>query len=564
MYEYINAGVLMKVIAGLIASISIVLAGCGGGGNSGGGTTPTPQIGVFNDSPVEGLNYKTETQSGVTDKDGKFKFLPGETVTFSIGAITLPSAKASAKVTPLDLVGVTDANDRKVANILVLLQSLDSDGNPSNGITIPTSATSAATTTVNFDQDTGAFSSNSTLMDFIKNAGGVNKSLFSVDSAVSHFNTNQSGGPTGTQSIKLGFAGPLTGEFAALGIEMKNGVLLAIDDMNAAGFVVGGKTLTFSLESEDDQASPTTAPTAATNLIAKGVVGVVGHLNSGASVAAASTYSAANVAEISASSTAAAFTKSNYATSYRVVANDLVVASVLQRYMSEKVVTAPKIGIIHDGLTYGKGIATAFADSATASGATILRTYEKDRLTTDYTSELNTLKNLGATLIFYGGSVAPAGLVLKQMNDVGIDAKFVGGDGICTAQLVTSASPYTIPNDKVYCAEAAAVDPGFASKVTSFKARYLQKYGTDVLLYAPFAYDAARIIGQSIVQVGSLDKVKILSMLHNVAFVGITGITDFDDNGDIVDGSITIYKFTSVTKTRTNICKVSATSLVCS
>ena len=114
----------MKVIAGLIASISIVLAGCGGGGNSGGGTTPTPQIGVFNDSPVEGLNYKTETQSGVTDKDGKFKFLPGETVTFSIGAITLPSAKASAKVTPLDLVGVTDANDRKVANILVLLQSL--------------------------------------------------------------------------------------------------------------------------------------------------------------------------------------------------------------------------------------------------------------------------------------------------------------------------------------------------------------------------------------------------------------------------------------------------------
>jgi branched-chain amino acid transport system substrate-binding protein len=545
----------------IAASVAALLTACGGGG---GGTTSTPQTGVFSDSLVEGLNYKTETQSGVTDKDGKFKFLPGETITFSIGAINLPSAKASVKVTPLDLVGVTDANDRKVANILVLLQSLDSDGNPSNGITIPTSATSAATTSVNFDQATGAFATNSTLIDFIKNAGGVNKSLFSVDSAVSHFNTSQAGGATGTQIIKLGFAGPLTGAFAALGTEMKNGVLLAIDDMNAAGFVIGGNTLTFSLESEDDQASAANAPTAATNLIAKGVVGVVGHLNSGASFAAAPTYSAANVAEISASSTAAAFTNSSYATSYRVVANDLVVASVLQRYMFEKVVTTPKIGIIHDGLLYGQGIATAFANSATASGATIIGTYQKTSSTTDYTTELNALKNLGANVIFYGGAVTPAGLVLKQMNDVGVDAKFVGGDGICTSQLVTAASPFTIPDDKVYCAEAAAVDPGFSSKVTSFKTRYFQKYGSDVLLYAPFAYDAARIIGQSIVQVGSVDKVKILSMLHNVAFVGITGITDFDANGDIVDGSITIYKFIGATKTPANICKVSASSLVCS
>jgi len=125
-----------------------LLSACGGGGEGSAGKPPvgaTASVGVFEDATVAGISYKTETRSGTTNSAGEYDYLPGETVTFSIGGIVFGSAAAGPVVTPLSLVaGAVDETDPKVTNIVRLLLTMDADGDPSNGITISSATVLAA------------------------------------------------------------------------------------------------------------------------------------------------------------------------------------------------------------------------------------------------------------------------------------------------------------------------------------------------------------------------------------------------------------------------------------
>jgi hypothetical protein len=143
----------LKII--ITACAAALIIGCGGGGSS---TQITPPLtGVFLDSAVSGISYRTQTQFGTTNAAGEFKYIAGEQVTFSVGNIQLPSVAAASVITPLDIAGTLRVDDNKVVNLLVFLQSLDTDGDPSNGITIPASAITNATTNLDFTQSTSTF-----------------------------------------------------------------------------------------------------------------------------------------------------------------------------------------------------------------------------------------------------------------------------------------------------------------------------------------------------------------------------------------------------------------------
>ena len=145
----------------------------------------TPQqTGVLFDAPVAGVNYQTATQSGVTDAQGQYAYLPGEKVSFSIGDIVFPATDAGPVVTPLDMIGVTDLTNTSVINILRLLQSLDIDGDPTNGITIdPAAHTAASGLSIAFDSATFA----TDVASLVANSGSVNTSLIDGATAVSAF-----------------------------------------------------------------------------------------------------------------------------------------------------------------------------------------------------------------------------------------------------------------------------------------------------------------------------------------------------------------------------------------
>lgn len=152
--------------------------GTGGGGGGGGGSTAL--TGVFIDSPVQGLNFSTPTRSGVTDASGNFSYNAGETVTFTLYGQVIGSTVGSSILTPFNLQAIGNHTDYAI-NLLRFLQTMDSDNNPANGITL---AAVTATLNVNFNQATTAFESDAAVTGFI-----APRTLVSTANALAHFET---------------------------------------------------------------------------------------------------------------------------------------------------------------------------------------------------------------------------------------------------------------------------------------------------------------------------------------------------------------------------------------
>lgn len=179
------------------------LAGCGGNNNDNNSTPPEDTVltGTLFDSPVANVDYTTDTQSGVTDAQGEFSYVEGERVIFSIGDLNFPSALADEVVTPMDMVGFQNPSDFRVVNIIRLLQSLDDDGNPDNGIAITETAKNSATA-VNFGLLEEDFEASGAVLNLIANGGQmpVVTALVSKAQAIAHFEAEltEAGIPFGT------------------------------------------------------------------------------------------------------------------------------------------------------------------------------------------------------------------------------------------------------------------------------------------------------------------------------------------------------------------------------
>ena len=337
--------------------------------------------------------------------------------------------------------------------------------------------------------------------------------------------------------VKLGVAAPLTGPQAHIGGDIKNGVQLAVDDVNAAGLTIAGKKIKLELVAEDDEANPTKAATVAQKLVDAKVVAVVGHFNSGASIPASKIYSDAGVPQISPSSTNPKYTQQGFKTTFRVVANDDQQGPVGGKFALEKL-NAKNIAVIDDSTAYGQGLADTFEASVKAGGAKIAareHTTDKD---TDFKAILTKIKGKKPDLIFFGGIDPQAGPMIKQMVELGIKAKFMGGDGIQTPNFVklagdtaaegAMASMPGLPKDQM---------PGGATFLEKFKA----KFKSDVELFAPMGYDAVFVFVEAMKRAASTDPAKFLPEVGKTDYKGVIGPIAFDDKGDLKNGPITIY-----------------------
>jgi hypothetical protein len=177
------------IAVAIFAAVTLLVA-CGGGGGSASNPTPPAvtgsQSGVLTDAAVQGVSYRTSSGvTGVTDATGKYNFNPGDTVVFTLGGLTLGNVTATGIISPIQL-AANDSN--KLNNLLVLLQSLDTDGNPSNGITIAPASAAAVPSSVNLSQATNTFASSAnTGLVSAMNAGGITRSVTSLASATAHF-----------------------------------------------------------------------------------------------------------------------------------------------------------------------------------------------------------------------------------------------------------------------------------------------------------------------------------------------------------------------------------------
>jgi branched-chain amino acid transport system substrate-binding protein len=338
------------------------------------------------------------------------------------------------------------------------------------------------------------------------------------------------------QVVKIGSASPPTGAQAHIGIDIRNGVQLAIEDANKAGVTIGGKAVKLEMMAEDDEANPTKATTVAQKLADAKVSAVVGHFNSGASIPASKIYADAGIPQISPSSTNPDYTLKGYKTTFRVVAHDGQQGPTLGRFALNNL-KAKTIAVIDDSTAYGQGLADNFEATVKAGGATLVareHTTDKD---TDFKAILTKIKGKNPDLIMFGGIDPQAGPMKKQMAELGIKAKFIGGDGMQTPNFIKLAGD---------AAEGSMASiPGLPKETMpggkEFLAKYKAKFNAEVELFAPMGYDAVMVFVEAMKRANSSDPAKFLAEVGKTNYNGVIGPIAFDEKGDLKNGPITIY-----------------------
>ncbi len=345
--------------------------------------------------------------------------------------------------------------------------------------------------------------------------------------------------------VKIGHVAPTSGAIAHLGKDNENGARMAIDDLNAKGVTIGGKKVKFELLAEDDGADPKQGAAAAQKLVDSKVNGVVGHLNSGTSIPASKIYSDAGIPQISPSATNPKFTRQGFKTTFRVVADDVHLGGTLGKY-AVKELKGKSIVVIDDRTAYGQGVADEFEKGVKASGGHLVGHEFTNDKATDFTAIITKLKAAKPDIVFFGGMDAVAGPMIRQMKQLGVEAKFMGGDGICSGELPKLAGG-AMGDSQVVCAEAGGVDEKDAKAKKSmddFKVKFKKKFNADVQIYAPYVYDAVMVMADAMVKANSADPVKYLPVLAKTSgHQGVTGTISFDEKGDIKNGALTLYTY---------------------
>jgi len=341
--------------------------------------------------------------------------------------------------------------------------------------------------------------------------------------------------------VTIAHVGPTSGVIAHMGKDNEYGAIMAVEELNAAGVTIGGKKVTLKLMTEDDAADPKQGTAVAQKLVDANVSGVIGHLNSGTSIPASKIYSDAGIPQISPSATNPKYTRQGFKTTFRVVADDTQLGGTLGKY-AVNTLKGKSIAVIDDRTAYGQGVAEEFSKAVKAAGGSIVAQEFTTDKATDFNAILTSIKGKKPDVVFFGGMDAVAGPMLRQMKSLGINAKFMGGDGICSAELVKLAGD-AVTDNQVFCAEAGGVEPGskFEAAKNDFDKKFKAKFGVDVQVYAPYVYDSVRIMVAAMVKAGSSDPAKYLPVLAATKdFQGVTGAISFDNKGDVLNGALTL------------------------
>jgi branched-chain amino acid transport system substrate-binding protein len=337
--------------------------------------------------------------------------------------------------------------------------------------------------------------------------------------------------------VKVGFAAPLTGANAGYGKDLQNGVQLALDEANAKQIKIGGKTVKFVIQAEDDQADPRVGVQAAQKLVDGGVAVVVGHFNSGTTIPASQVYETAGIPVIDPAATNPTITQRGFANMFTVISSDAQNAGNAGTY-AVKVSKAKKIAILDDRTAFGQGEADEFEKAVKAAGGSIVAHEFSDNQTVDFSAQLTALKASGADLIFFGGLDRQAAAVAKRMKQLGMTAQLVGGGGVMDADFLqlsgdaaegAMAWEYGSPLEKMPQGKA-------------FSDKFQKRFGVAILSYAPFGYDAAWAAVHAMQKANSIDPNVYRPVLKSISFPGITGTIAFDDKGALKNASSTMYQ----------------------
>ncbi|WP_010100534.1 branched-chain amino acid ABC transporter substrate-binding protein [Verminephrobacter aporrectodeae] len=338
--------------------------------------------------------------------------------------------------------------------------------------------------------------------------------------------------------VKIGHTGPLSGPNAFAGRDNENGVRLAIEELNAKKIMVTGKTLKFELLSEDDQCDARTGVSVAQKLIDSGVRFVMGPYCSGVAIPASRVYSEGG-AMLSTVATNPKVTENGYKNLFRITAGDSQIGSNMAIYVA-KVLKLSKVAVIDDRTAYGQGVAEQFTKEAQKQGLTVVGQEFTSDKSTDFMAILTSLKAKQPQAIFFGGYAPQAAPMARQMKQLGLPAKLIGGDTLCSAEIGKLGGDAV--NDTVICAQGGSMLDKLANG-PSFKAKYKARFNQDPDIYAASFYDQMLFIGDSMQKIQSIEPAKVGAKMYQSSYQGVATTYGYDDKGNLQQAPITVLTF---------------------
>jgi branched-chain amino acid transport system substrate-binding protein len=342
--------------------------------------------------------------------------------------------------------------------------------------------------------------------------------------------------------IKIAVQAPLSGEQAALGEHIKLGAQLAVEEASKAF-----KSLGYDLElvPYDDQAKPEVGVANARNVVADpDVLVLVGHFNSGVALPASEVYKDAMLVMISPANTATEITDRGYPNVNRVCGRDDVQGPVGARFAAQDL-KLKSVYIIHDKTLYGQGVADNFRGEAKKLGMNVLG-YEGTEERANFSPMINPLKARNPALVYFGGIYHQGGLLLKQLREKGVSAKFMGPDGLDSAEMVKIAG--AAATGSYYTSVAGP--PDAYPETAAFAKKFKQRFGKDVESFGMYGYDSAQVGIKAMerwIQAnggkkpGRADVSTAVRKIKN--FKGVTGSIEFDNKGDPVKAKYFVFQF---------------------
>jgi branched-chain amino acid transport system substrate-binding protein len=343
------------------------------------------------------------------------------------------------------------------------------------------------------------------------------------------------------QTVKIAHAGPTSGGIAHIGKDTENGVQLAIDALNTQNLVIGGKKIQFELVAEDDGGEPRQATAVAQKLCDEKVAGVIGHLQSGTTIPAATVYSRCGIPQITASATNPALTKPGYKTAFRLIANDNALGAALAIFAKDAL-QIKRVAVIDDRTAYGQGLVEVFKATARKKGIEVVaEEFTSDRAT-DFMAILTGIKSKKPDAIFFGGLDAQAGPMLRQMDQLGLsNVKFFGGDALCTEKLPELSSQAAALKN-VTCATGGASLQKMPGGV-EWKKKYDARFPGQFQIYSPYAYDATFVLVDAMKRANSVEPKVYLPFVGKTQLRGVTAQIAFTPQGELTKPAVTLYQY---------------------
>jgi branched-chain amino acid transport system substrate-binding protein len=334
------------------------------------------------------------------------------------------------------------------------------------------------------------------------------------------------GDETAMETVKIGVHTSLTGGLADYGFAAAEGLKLAAEDFS--GFEVDGTTYEIELVIKDDKGEPAEAPIVAQQLVDEGVVGVIGALTSGNTNAALPIYQEAGIPVISGSGTNPDLTESGFDNFFRTCLRDDLQGQALAEWAVE--LGAEKVAVMDDRGDYAVGLGNIVQDVLEDAGVEVQRE-EGQEGDVDFSAQVNNIKNFGPDAVIFTGYHREAGLLFKQLTEAGVEATFMGGDGIKSDEIGDEAGGAENVEGALSTFGGFAQEgmPGYAD----FASAFTDATGEDAGPYAENNYDGLGALVTAIEEAQSFEGADVIDALHEIEYEGVQGTLTFDENGDV-------------------------------